>query len=645
MATDLERLVVTLEAQNTKYLKKLDQSEKRVAKFRRQNKKALKGVSLDFKTILGGVTIGLFVRKIVDATKKQEQAVAQLEAGLASTGGVVGKSLDELKKKAAELQDVTTFGDEDIIQAQSQLLSFTSIVGAEFDKTIEIAADLSTRFGGDLKSSVIQLGKALNDPIANLSALSRSGIQFSDTQKAMIKQLVNSGDLISAQRIILAELETQFGGSARAARDTFGGALEALANAFVDLMEGESGLNEAKDSIEEFITLLKDPTVRQSANSLAAVVVKSFSAISKAIAGTVSVTKFLAEELASMASGPAIGDLVRINDKITDLSETIAVLESRPGGASHMKRLTEARKELEKYTLLLSMSQEAVVRSDPTDVSCAKPTIPPAIQDAPVLVDNDALRAAAEQQAEAIKIIAREVEILSPQLKSLADDQSLLNKAFRDGQINAETFAIAMASIDQKMVELQEDTQETLEEVTTFADQAARNMQDAFAEFLFDPFDEGLDGMLRSFARVMQRMAAEQLAANIFGGSSGSSGSSGSGGLSGLISGAIRIFASSGSGAGAPVVEGIPMRALGGPVESSQPYMVGENGPELFVPSAAGSIVPNHSLSEGNETNITNVVALDAESINDAMSTTQGARVQMNNVRLNRAGFKKALGI
>ena len=38
---------------------------------------------------------------------------------------------------------------------------------------------------------------------------------------------------------------------------------------------------------------------------------------------------------------------------------------------------------------------------------------------------------------------------------------------------------------------------------------------------------------------------------------------------------------------------GIPQRAMGGPVTAGQPYMVGERGPELFVPSSGGSIVPN----------------------------------------------------
>lgn len=56
-------------------------------------------------------------------------------------------------------------------------------------------------------------------------------------------------------------------------------------------------------------------------------------------------------------------------------------------------------------------------------------------------------------------------------------------------------------------------TSADLDTMATLADQATRNMQDAFAEFLFDPFSEGIDGMVLGFANAMRRMVAEALAA------------------------------------------------------------------------------------------------------------------------------------
>jgi phage-related minor tail protein len=43
----------------------------------------------------------------------------------------------------------------------------------------------------------------------------------------------------------------------------------------------------------------------------------------------------------------------------------------------------------------------------------------------------------------------------------------------------------------------------------------------------------------------------------------------------------------------------IPVRAMGGPVSSGSPYVVGEKGPELFVPHASGTIVPNNKMGGG----------------------------------------------
>ena len=61
-------------------------------------------------------------------------------------------------------------------------------------------------------------------------------------------------------------------------------------------------------------------------------------------------------------------------------------------------------------------------------------------------------------------------------------------------------------------------------------------------------------------------------------------------------------------------------KADGGPVESNNSYLVGERGPELFVPRSAGAIVPNHSMAmSGGATNITNynIQAIDTKSFED----------------------------
>ena len=62
---------------------------------------------------------------------------------------------------------------------------------------------------------------------------------------------------------------------------------------------------------------------------------------------------------------------------------------------------------------------------------------------------------------------------------------------------------------------------------------------------------------------------------------------------------------------------GVPGKAAGGPVDANSPYLVGENGPELFMPKGAGTIVPNNQLgsSGGSTTIINNISAIDSKSV------------------------------
>jgi len=120
---------------------------------------------------------------------------------------------------------------------------------------------------------------------------------------------------------------------------------------------------------------------------------------------------------------------------------------------------------------------------------------------------------------------------------------------------------------------------EATDGMSVYADQAARNMQDAFAQFLFDPFKGGVRGMLSSFTDALRQMVAQAAAAKIF------ESFGGAGGVRGIVSGALKFFGG--------------FRAEGGPVMGGRGYIVGERGPELFVPGSSGSIVPNNRLGGG----------------------------------------------
>jgi hypothetical protein len=180
----------------------------------------------------------ILAKSAVDAFDVQAKAVAQVEAGLKSTGNQVGFTSKQLQKFASDLQSNSLFGDEEILaNATAQLLTFTNIADENFKRTQQAALDLATRLDGDLKGASIQLGKALNDPVKGLSALSKSGVQFSDDQKKLIKSLVDTGQVAEAQTVILDELETQYGGSAAAAAAAGSGPITQAKMAFGDFLE------------------------------------------------------------------------------------------------------------------------------------------------------------------------------------------------------------------------------------------------------------------------------------------------------------------------------------------------------------------------------------------------------------------------
>lgn len=180
--------------------------------------------------VLGGLfateKIIEFGKESREAFRKSEAAAAQVNAAIATTGGIAGRGLDQLREKAEALEQTTLFGDEDTLAADSLLLTFTNIRGAIFDNAIPAIQDMAQRMAGDgpadLKGAAIQVGKALNDPIAGINALRRVGVSFSDAQKAQIATLVKHGDIQKAQTLILKELNTEFGGSAAAARKVLG---------------------------------------------------------------------------------------------------------------------------------------------------------------------------------------------------------------------------------------------------------------------------------------------------------------------------------------------------------------------------------------------------------------------------------------
>lgn len=135
-------------------------------------------------------------------------------------GNASGKTLEQLQETAEGLRNLTGVDDDEILKkVTANLLTFGNVSGDVFDRAQASIVDISARLGGDLQSATMMVGKALNDPIKGLGALRKTGIQFTEQQQEQIKTMAAAGDAAGAQAIMLAELERQFGGAAKAAAD------------------------------------------------------------------------------------------------------------------------------------------------------------------------------------------------------------------------------------------------------------------------------------------------------------------------------------------------------------------------------------------------------------------------------------------
>lgn len=192
---------------------------------------------------LGALAAVNFFKGGLDEIKAASAGAKQTEAALRSTGGAAKVTAGDIASLAGKIQDYSGIEDDAIVKGQNLLLTFTGVrneVGKGndvFTRATRAAADLSTAGFGSMESASIQLGKALNDPVKGMTAMGRSGVTFTESQKKTIEALVKTGRTLEAQKIILAEVERQVGGSAKAYGESLPGQIDRGKRALEGLQE------------------------------------------------------------------------------------------------------------------------------------------------------------------------------------------------------------------------------------------------------------------------------------------------------------------------------------------------------------------------------------------------------------------------
>lgn len=263
-------LVITIVTEASKAQKELKQTSDDVSGLGKATSKM--GTVIAAGAAAGAAGIVALGVSAFNAAQESAKIGRETERVIRTTGAAAWTSASQVSDLATAISEKSGADDEAVQSGANLLLTFTNVqnkVGEGndvFDQATELALDMSTALGTDMSGAAIQLGKALNDPLKGITALSKAGVSFTEQQKEQIKAMVESGDLLGAQKIVLAELSREFGGAAATAGTSldklgvwFGNLQEQIGAVFIPAVTGAAdvlldNLGPALEKTGEFLT-------------------------------------------------------------------------------------------------------------------------------------------------------------------------------------------------------------------------------------------------------------------------------------------------------------------------------------------------------------------------------------------------------
>jgi hypothetical protein len=355
-----------------------------------------------------------------------------------------------------------------------------------------------------------------------------------------------------------------------------------LVSAFGKITEAAKKTEEGRRALDNFNKALKDPALVAAANSFTTTLINGFTEVVKFAADAARAVTKVGRDLGVLAQpvdpsqlGKGEGGRRGRAPQVDPVNKMINDWKIRMSMAESL-----ARKEKESADAAKKFAQELQQLNESTMTSVEKTLLE--FQNFEMSIDRLVSSGIISREVATQRMMEKLEEIL-PEVEVTGDK-------------------MPVPQFEQAVSQMQE-----------FAKSAAQNIQSAFAEFLFDPFKGGLKGMLSSFLDVTRRMLAELAAQQILG----------------------AIFGSFAGGTGfmASFAKAITGRASGGPVSKNTPYIVGERGPELFVPGSSGGIVPNNAMMGGGMT-VAPVYNIDARGATADLQSALPGILQENNRRI-----------
>jgi hypothetical protein len=520
---------------------------------------SLKGLAMTGAFVAAGFALTKLIKNV---TAVQTQML-KLEGILKATGGAAGLSLSEIENLSTEIGIATLASTSKVRDAAGIMLTFKSITGDAFKDALRLAQDLAEVGFGDLKMGATQLGKALEDPIVGLGALRRVGVSFTDAQKEMIKVLTMTGRKAEAQRIILDALDQQVGGAGVKAATGLAGAIDSLREK-LDIFFERSKLGVA---IVNGLTW----AITQLGNAFGDVDLK---------ASTLTTLKQVTDEIKEMKAEMATLD---IEDAIgADLNEGVLTKDQKRY-AELQKLIEEHKKQLD--NLIDKENRDANRRSAITSKKVKEEHMLQKVRETSekkaIREHNRAIQAFGKTQDE-LKVLNEMYAIQDELRKKIGSDGAEAEAAVQEQVLKSIEGIVARNEEFKKFADIQRDLDAVAKGVgNTFA-----SVGDKISDAMFRGKLHTLDfkNILYEMVIALQKMIFKVMVLDQIQRQIEERMSKGN-----IIKDILGVF----TGGSATTGTTLPGQAGGGTVQQGSPTLVGERGPELFVPNSAGSIKNN----------------------------------------------------
>ena len=643
-------------------------------------KVGVRNLAVPAAAVFAGITAGLLssvkaAEEAQVANKRLENVLKQM--GYANATNRVLDYADALSKQIGK-------EDESIKLVQAKLATFKNLTATinttngAFDRATKAAFDLAAAGFGEAEQSATQLGKALQDPVKGITALARSGVTFTDVEKQKIKALVESGNLLAAQDVLLKAIESQVGGTAEATATAsekmvirFGEMKEALGNQLLPAFER---ITPVIEKVFDFIgknsdvfIILTGVIAATTAAVIALNIALALNPFTWIVVGigaaivlvTLAIKRFEFLKLTVFNIAAAIGQIFVytfnvIADALTRLvNEFVKLFNTKFAPALRKLRIDvddlsevdftkpfddanaaidkfgaanrQARSELE-YNLDVSAELDKLMKK-----------LTPSIED-----NAEALQGLKKNAGDAAKAIKTKLESELDKARQKLDQAKSAFDSFRDSVASPIRNIVNFGELGTGANFL-ENLESQTQKATGFAQKIQKLIsmglsESAIQQVLNAGFDAGsniADQIIAGGASVVNKVNQLTASLNYVAESTGvlaatkfyqagiDSAQNFVDGLIAQINASAAAIAKALADAGVgktstapaaitppppkktPPKPMIPGRANGGPVFSGLPFLVGERGPEIFMPSTSGSIMSNDRTRNAVGSNVT----------------------------------------